>query len=114
MSGILDINSWTLEAKGAAMGKDSSLKYHDPSNRPFNFRATITKVQNSGTHLLELKTMSGQTMQTELLPGQLDRILDGSAIVISNKFTFLPKDRDTIAVRISKSTILINVQATLR
>ena len=114
LSGILDINSWTLEAKGVGQGKNSSLKYHDPSDKTFKYRATITKVQNSGTHLLELKTLSGQTMQTELLPGQLDKILDDSAIVIPNKFTFLPKDRDTIAVRIIQSTILIKIKATLR
>ena len=56
--------------------------------------------------------MSGESMEFKLLPDQLDRLLDGNIIIISNKFKFL--SQDMIPIKLNKGSILLRVKATLK
>ena len=56
-----------------------------------------------------LDTMSG--MEFKLLPDQLDRLLDGNIIMISNKFKFL--SQDMMPIKLNKGSMLLRVKATL-
>ena len=107
LSGVLDIDSWELQASGQAIPAGRSDGYQDPKKRPFRFRATL-----NSTDLLRLDTMSGESMEFKLLPEQLERLIDGNNIVISNKFKFL--SQDMLPIRLHKGTILMRIQATLK
>ena len=107
LSGILDVDSWELQSFGQAIPSGRSDGYQDPKKRPFRFKATL-----NSTDLLRLDTMSGESMEFKLLPEQLERLIDGNNIIISNKFKFLPQDM--LPIRLHKGTILMRIQATLR
>ena len=107
LSGIVDIDSWEFQASGRAMPSGMSLGYQDPKKRPFNIKATL-----DSTDLLKLETMNGGSMEFKLLPDQLDRLLDGNIIIISNKFNFL--SQDTLPIKLSKGSMLLRVKATLK
>ena len=107
LSGILDIDSWEFQASGRATPAGSSSRYQEPNKRPFAIKATL-----NNTDLLRLDTMSGESMEHKLLPDQLDRLLDGNAIIVSNKFKFL--SADMLPIRLSKGSILLRVKATLK
>ena len=107
LSGILDIDSWEFQAHGRAMPSGMSSRYQDPKKRPFNIRATLYN-----TDLLRLDTMSGESMEFKLLPNQLDRLLDGNIIMISNKFKFL--SQDMMPIKLNKGSMLLRVKATLK
>ena len=107
LSGILDIDSWELQASGQAIPAERSDGYQDPRKRAFRFKATL-----NSTDLLRLDTKSGESMEFKLLPEQLERLIDGNNIVISNKFKFL--SQDMLPIRLHKGTILMRIQATLK
>lgn len=107
LSGILDINSWEFQAHGRAMPGGMSSRHQDPKKRPFAIKATLYN-----TDFLRLDTMSGQSMEFKLLPDQLDRLLDGNVIMISNKFKFL--SQDMMPIKLHKGTMLMRIQSTLK
>ena len=112
LSGVLDIDSWILQAKGQATPDGTSISYQDKKSRPFVFKATLAA--NNNMQMLRLETMSGESMYTRLLQDELDRLLDGNVIVVSNKFKFLPPEKSMIPIRLHKSTILLKIEATLK
>lgn len=107
LSGILGIDSWEFQAHGRAMPGGMSSRYQDPKKRPFMIKATLYN-----TDLLRLDTMSGESMEFKLLPDQLDRLLDGNIIMISNKFKFL--SQDMMPIKLNKGSMLLRVKATLK
>tara|TARA_Y100001937_G_scaffold46024_1_gene64651 strand:+ start:5306 stop:6346 length:1041 start_codon:yes stop_codon:yes gene_type:complete len=109
LSGIVDIDSWEFQASGRAMPAGSSIGHQDPKKRPFMIKATLNNKEQ-----LMLETMSGNSMEFKLLPDQLDRLLDGNIIIISNKFKFLPPDIDMLPIKLTKKSMLLRIQATLK
>jgi len=109
LSGIVDIDSWEFQATGRAIPDETYLSPSRflPKIRPFNIKATL-----NNTDLLRLDTMSGQSMEFKLLPNQLDRLLDGNTIIVSNKFEFL--SQDMLPIRLAKGSMLLRVKATLK
>ena len=107
LSGIVDIDSWEFQASGRAMPDGTSIGHQDPKKRPFRIKATL-----NSTDLLRLDTMGGESMEFKLLSGQLDRLLDGNTIMVSNKFNFL--SQDMLPIRLAQGSMLLRVKATLR